>query len=510
MTPLEPLARTALMGTNRQPLPAPATDDEPGRLLAAIAAARATANPELALLQSAGVIALCGQAGMRPLPVALEPFPRSPPESRTLVEHEGFKEFLAHLIEHPKPRLLIEALRELAARRLIVPFSFLPRLLESGRHRPELRPFLQPVLGERGAWLARLNPQFGWALGTEAATEAEFDWETATHPARRAHLAHLRRTAPEQARARLASDFAKIPAKERAELLAEWRAGLSMEDEPFLENSLGDRSREVRVQAARLLSLLPESRLVSRMGERLASCLSRNQRGTWVMTPPQSFDPLWARDGILEQFDSGQGPRAGWLQQIATFLPLAWWEQHLKLTPEEICQWLVKSDWAKALGRAMGERLTQEVAPSWVKVVLDQPKAVFGLEAFQLVPRLPEEEQQDYWLARLHDPPGDGRMLLTELVQWAHQSGRDLQIATALAALNLAARLMASSPSRFRWLYEDLLLVIPASLVTSWLAELQLETPTSEAETADLAPYIGLLSLRQQLHHLLDQLGPGN
>lgn len=507
---IELLAHTALMGTNRQPLPAPTADDEPGRLLAAIAAARATTSPELALLQSAGVISLCGQAGWRPLPATLEPFPRSPLESRTLIEHEGFKECLANLIEHRKPRLLIEALRELAARRLIVPFSFLPKLLETGRNQPELRPFLQPVLGERGAWLARLNPQFGWTGSIEAEAEAGFDWETATHSARRTHLAHLRRRAADQAHALLARDFAKIPAKERAELLAEWRAGLSMADEPFLENALSDRSREVRAQAAKLLSLLPESRLVSRMGERLTSCLSRNQRGTWIITPPQAFDPAWARDGILEQFDSGQGPRAAWLQQIATFLPLAWWERHLELTPGEICSWVVKGDWSKAIGRAMGERLTQEAAPTWVKAMLDQPKAVFGLEAFQLVPHLTEEEQQDYWLARLHDPPGDGRFLLTELVQWANQSGRDLQIAAALAALTLAARLMASSPSRYRWLYEDVLLVIPPSLVTSWLEELQGETSATEASAADLAPFIELLSLRQHLHHLLDQLGPGN
>ena len=41
-----------------------------------------------------------------------------------------------------------------------------------------------------------------------------------------------------------------------------------MDDEPFLESALDDRSREVRQQAADLLTRLPDSRLALRMAER--------------------------------------------------------------------------------------------------------------------------------------------------------------------------------------------------------------------------------------------------
>ena len=99
-------------------------------------------------------------------------------------------------------------------------------------------------------------------------------WEEGLFAERMALLAPLRLADP-AAGARAARRVVEPGrAEDRLMFLDSLRAGLSEADEPFLEQALADRSRNVRSTAAELLSALPVSALAARMAARARSCVS--------------------------------------------------------------------------------------------------------------------------------------------------------------------------------------------------------------------------------------------
>lgn len=102
------------------------------------------------------------------------------------------------------------------------------------------------------------------------------------------------------------------------------RTGLSAADEPFLEEALTDRSRNVRATAAELLSALPDSALAGRMAARARSCVSLGPEGITVEAP-YACDPAMERDGVAAKPPNGRGERSWWLGQLVDAAPLSMW-----------------------------------------------------------------------------------------------------------------------------------------------------------------------------------------
>jgi hypothetical protein len=166
-------------------------------------------------------------------------------------------------------------------------------------------------MGERGRWLAGLNPAWAWAAG---AAEDTTTWATGSSAARRLLLSRLRATDPVAARELLASTWSTETPDDRAAFVALLATNLSMADEPFLEAALDDRRKEVRQAAAALLWRLPDSRLAARMAERARP-----------LRLPTEVDAGMARDGIVAKAPAGVGQRAWWLHQMVAATPLRTW-----------------------------------------------------------------------------------------------------------------------------------------------------------------------------------------
>src|SRR5206468_2808474 len=111
----------------------------------------------------------------------------------------------------------------------------------------------------RGLWLARQNPEWGYAVG-ESMDEGR--WETGRLDERMEVLREVRGKDPGRGRELLAGTWEKESPDDRPKLLPALTIGMSAGDEPFLDTVLDDGRKEVRKAAANLLSLLPESRLV--------------------------------------------------------------------------------------------------------------------------------------------------------------------------------------------------------------------------------------------------------
>lgn len=265
------LTRTALLGTDKKAFTPSASQSEIGLLLSELAN---NTSAEQQLLRSAGVLALCHLAGWVPQAIDPAPLPEIDKENAEPINNPAFAGLLHLLLSEGPPRLLWSALDLLVRRQLLPPPLLLPALLNYGAQKPSLRGILSNVLGARGCWLAQINADWGYVLASTDAPLDEEMWLHGTSEQRLQYLTQMRIRAPEQGRDRLAQEMSSLDARERAQLLAVLEVGISQHDEAFLEQTLSDRSKEVRQTAARLLCCLPESAWISRMKSRLAPLLS--------------------------------------------------------------------------------------------------------------------------------------------------------------------------------------------------------------------------------------------
>ena len=198
------------------------------------------------------------------------------------------------------------------------PDILLPKLLEAGRKSQDFAFEILPILGHRGVWLAAQNPAWNYA----DMSDPEQTWRTGDRFHRLLLLRYLRVTNPITAREFVQATWKEETARERAAQLKIFHTGLSMGDEPLLEEALDDRAKTVKAAAAGLLSRLAPSRFVSRMTARAQAMLTLEQGRGWRSRPrlsltlPEELDDAALRDGVaLDARDKGKR-RSDWADAI--------------------------------------------------------------------------------------------------------------------------------------------------------------------------------------------------
>ncbi|WP_345655756.1 DUF5691 domain-containing protein, partial [Streptomyces tremellae] len=283
------------------------------------------------------------------------------------------------------------------------PVQLLPALLDAARARTDLRPQALAFAGPRGLWLARFNAEWKFALrggagGAVLPDLADQDavvrlWEEGLFAERVALLAALRARDAAGARGLLLSTWASERAEDRLMFLDTLRTGLSDDDEPFLEESLGDRSRNVRSTAAELLSGLPRSALAGRMARRAVACvaLGRSWRPSLHVEAPYECDADMRRDGVAPVPPAGRGERSWWLGQLVEAAPLDVWPARLGgRTPGKIVALPVADDWRQELHAAWCRAAIRQRDPVWARALLDGAPPS---DRSRLLAVLPEQER---------------------------------------------------------------------------------------------------------------------
>ncbi|MFC9279332.1 DUF5691 domain-containing protein [Streptomyces collinus] len=385
VSPWEDLVTTALLGTDRRP-PAVA----PG------------GQAPAALLDAAAVATVRRRAGLRPGRAAPRPGP-APRDPRPALPAAAARRLAILLADRPggggggrrgsSPdliELLPQWLAAAGAHGYAAPPQTLPALLDAARGRTDLRPAALAFAGPRALWLARLNPDWRFALrsapggGATLPDPADGDavrrlWEEGLFAERVALLAALRARTPAAARELLASTWTTERAEDRLMFLDSLRTGLSLADEPFLEQALGDRSRNVRSTAAELLSTLAGSALAARMAVRAAACVAVDRTGnspTVVVEAPPECDPGMERDGVAARPPTGRGERSWWLGQLVEAAPLGIWAGRLGgRTPEQIVALPVADDWQAELHAAWCRAAVRQRDAAWSRALLGTPSA---------------------------------------------------------------------------------------------------------------------------------------
>ncbi|MFF7368159.1 DUF5691 domain-containing protein [Streptomyces tricolor] len=382
----EELVTTALLGTDRR---APA-QVAPGR-----------AAP-VALLDAAAVATVRRRAGLRPARAARRP-ERAPADPRPPLPAAAARRLATLLADRSGggsggrrgsspdlTELLPQWLAAANAHGYAAPPQALPALLDAARGRTDLRPAALAFAGPRALWLARLNPDWRFALRAapgggatlpdpEDAEAVRRLWREGLFAERAALLGALRARTPEWGRELLASTWATERAEDRLMFLDSLRTGLSEADEPFLEQALGDRSRNVRATAAELLSALPGSALAARMAVRATACVALDRTGdapAIVVEAPLECDPGMERDGVVATPPAGRGERSWWLGQLVEAAPLGTWRGRLGgRTAEEIVALPVADGWQGELHAAWCRAAVRQRDAAWSRALLGSPSA---------------------------------------------------------------------------------------------------------------------------------------
>ncbi|WP_327697202.1 DUF5691 domain-containing protein [Streptomyces sp. NBC_00459] len=460
----EELVTAALLGTERRTPPG----FPPGR------------QAPVALLDAAAVETVRRRAGLRPARAAARPEPAvadpRPPLPRAaarrlallLADRPGIPGGSGRRGTAPDlMELLPQWLTAANTHGFAAPPESLPALLDAARGRTDLRPAALAFAGPRALWLARLNPDWRFALrstpgggaalpGAEETERIQRLWQEGLFAERVSLLAAIRAREPAAARELLETTWQTERAEDRLMFLDSLRAGLRAEDEPFLERALADRSRNVRATAAELLSALPDSALAARMAVRAGACVALDhtnsteaRSGTGggpalVVEAPHECDAGMERDGVVAKAPAGRGERSWWLGQLVEAAPLGSWPGRLGgRTPEEIVALPVADDWQGELHAAWCRAAVRQRNADWSRALLGAPStpeaggpgAVSLAERAKLLATLDSAERAD-WVAGFiatHGLSEAFQLLGVCAVPWAPPLGR-----AVVDALNIA------------------------------------------------------------------------
>ncbi|WP_220096460.1 DUF5691 domain-containing protein [Streptomyces cyaneus] len=382
----EELVTAALLGTDRRRPPGCAPGQEAPK----------------ALLDVAAVETVRRRAGLRPARAAQRPQP-APEDPRPALPPAAARRLAMLLADRPGAagggrrgtapdlmELLPQWLATANDRGFAPPPQSLPALLDAARGRTDLRPAALTFAGPRAVWLARLNPDWRFALraapgGGAALPQLEDSarvqqlWQEGLFAERVGLLSAIRVREPAAARELLTATWATERAEDRLMFLDSLRTGLGPQDEPFLEQALADRSRNVRATAAELLSALPGSALAARMAVRAGSCVALDhtqQTPAISVEAPHECDTGMERDGVVAKAPAGRGERSWWFGQLVEAAPLSTWPGRLGgRSPREIVALPVADDWQGELHAAWCRAAVRQRDGEWARALLGSPSA---------------------------------------------------------------------------------------------------------------------------------------
>ncbi len=257
------------------------------------------------------------------VPLQLEAGLQAPEETRPLPRQSGAT--LLQIIFATESWLTHEALDVLDARGLRLPHAALAAVLHTTD--ANLRTRIAKVAGERGRWLAKTLNEYQWLLQiahTQNAAQLSLSFEEGLLPERDAALRELRAIDSEAARAALQAAFAQEKADVRARLLAALEVNLSASDAPWLESLTTDRAASVQHAARLLLLSLPNSALRLRNRQVLINALRFDAEGM-NLEVPESWPSELASDGLIAPAKGQTASRAFTIRVLASVTePLDW------------------------------------------------------------------------------------------------------------------------------------------------------------------------------------------
>lgn len=309
------LVSTALVGTDRRPVPGTGPSQDPA----------------LALLSRCAVASLTRRVGAPPQRFdGTLPDP-APADLRPMLPEPAVYRLRAILDSYPK--YLPEWLAAVRAAGFRLPAAFSPALLDLGRTNTLIRPDLALVLGAPGRWLATASGTWKYLLREAREQLDPEDWRSTDPDTRISYVAGLYVRDPESARALIRETWTAERVPVKLGLLGLLTRHPDAADLPFVEGLIKDPSKQVRDEATLLAGGLQRRRDKPAPPEFTAeiSRLLAADRGigrdlhNFVMS---RADEPWPEQGALLLLEAlaaygAQGDRANWSGWIAEQLQTA-------------------------------------------------------------------------------------------------------------------------------------------------------------------------------------------
>lgn len=468
------LLAAALVGTNRRPWAG-----------------------ESSLLDAAAVALARRRAGVLP-GLGHEPVPAAPSETLAPLPWARLTRILGEGVPggtQLAQELLAQWLEAAAERGGHVPAVALPALLDAGRRNSLIRPALAKVAGQRGAWLAGLRADWRWLRDEAPGVTVLVDWHTGSSGERLGHLTGLRATDPGSARELIESTWAEESSDDRARFVGALATGLSTADDPFLEQALDDRRKEVREAALGLLRRLPGSGLRARMAER-ARALVRPGADRLLVTPPEELDAALRRDGVAATPARGIGVSAWLLEEVVAGAPLDTWSD-----PTTMLRLVRGNDWETPLLHGWAKAAVVQQDTAWASALLrDASAALRESVRWDLHLVLPPDE-----LGRLaadalrRDDPLANRLLALHPGHWPEE--------LSVAVLETIAH--RARTDRHTWQLGELCRAAGLSMPPGYadlVARLALQLDQEPADSSRVRPVADLARTLTFRHEMFDEL----
>lgn len=333
---------------------------------------------ERAFLLAAGARAIYLQAGKQVV-IAAEPPAPAAPETRQACS-EQVANLLIDLFMASNSVLLSEALQRLNAAQLRVPHAILPHCLTYATQHKESRAGLIAVVGERGRWLSQFNATWNWindellAKNGELPADAEIIWQEGTLEQRQEILQRLRARDPEKARAWLQAVWQDEKAETRTIFIACLQAGISSDDQTFIEQALEDRSEGVRQIAVSLLHFMPAAPQMQAMLNVISGMIDYKKtllRRQFSIKLPEQVDLAWKNTISIIKLKQDNHDAEYWLQHAFSRISPQYWEEHFSSPPEELVDAIDKTPLGKALLHDIMKAALLHNATNWYAPLIE-------------------------------------------------------------------------------------------------------------------------------------------
>ncbi len=260
---------------------------------------------------------------------------------------------------------------------IVVPPEYLPDIFESAMKLPEKQRYvIQRVIGKRGQWLSLHNARWKDVFVIKELSEEQ--WLTGSREERLALLKHLRVISPAKARGLLEQTWPEETPDDRAAFLECMKAGISLDDEDFLEQSLDDKRKPVRTAAADLLARISGAKLCQRMSARVKELIKyqpvqkgllKKKKAEIEVTLPDIKDKELLRDGADPVKAGKMGQKAVAMANIIGMTPLSFWSQY-ESDIESFIMTCMSSEFSTSFALGFSIAAVRQQDKDWAKVLI--------------------------------------------------------------------------------------------------------------------------------------------